>query len=165
MKPVLELIIDLGFRKVEDLASNITKDIQQSLNESFRMLTALNFLALVMAISFVALVASLYHWVLSANAIVVGPIQWLLLSVFIIVISAITFLAIDRKLGNFKREQMKQNEQWVEIGSLALSFVKDFYDKQKLEEEIYLLRQELEKTKQHDFQTRYKETTPTNLHL
>ena len=118
-----------------------------------------------MAISFVALVASLYHWVLSANAIVVGPIQWLLLSVFIILISAITFLAIDRKLGNFKREQMKQNEQWVEIGSLALSFVKDFYDKQKLEEEIYLLRQELEKTKQHDFQTRYKETTPTNLHL
>ena len=162
MKPVLELILDLGFRKIEDVASNITNDIQQSLNESFRKLSALSFLALVMAISFVALVASSYHWTLTANGIAVGPLQWILLSATLLVIAGLSFVIIDRKITNIKKEQSKQNEQWIEIGNLVLSFAKDLYNHQKLEQEISQLKEELRETRQHDFKIRYAETTTSN---
>ncbi|MEC9284048.1 MAG: hypothetical protein VX642_15140 [Bdellovibrionota bacterium] len=165
MKPVLELILDLGFRKIEDVAGNITNDIQQSLNESFRKLSALSFLALVMAISFVALVASTYQWALTVNGIAVGPLQWILLSAVLLVIAGLSFVIIDRKITNIKKEQSKQNEQWIEIGNLVLSFAKDLYNNQKLEQEISQLKQELRETRPHDFKIRYEETTTSNQQL
>lgn len=159
---MLELVVDLGFRKIEDLAGNITQDIQKNLNESFRRLTALNFLCLIMAFAFIGFLASGFQWILDFNGISVSPIHWMFLSLGLLFTAGLTFYFIDRRVGSFKEEQKKQNEQWVEIGSIALQLAKDYYQNQKLESEVIRLKQELQHHQQNDYRKKYEEKTQSN---
>ena len=126
MLSIIEFALDAGIGKLEKFSDDLRQDIKASISQSIRGLSALSFLALVGAVAFVGIVASLYTMTMASLGLVIGVADYLVLSIVLLSLSAYGFYFIDKKQKQVIMETKKQGDQWVSISRNALLIFKEY---------------------------------------
>lgn len=145
MRSIIEFALDAGIGRLEKFSNELRQDIKASISQSIRGLSALSFLALVGAIAFVGIVASLYTMSMTNFGLVVGPADYLVLSSVLLSLSASGFYVIDKKQKQVILETKQQGDQWIAISKNVLLMFQEYNNQRKLEEEIKGLRAQIRK--------------------
>jgi sensor histidine kinase YesM len=151
MLSIIEFALDAGIGRLEKFSKDLRQDIKASISQSIRGLSALSFLALLGAIAFVGVIASLYTMTMINLGFVVGVADYFVLSLLVLMASGFGFYIIDKKQKKVIMETKEKGEQWLAISKNVLLMFQEYNNQKKLEEEIQELRAQIRKEQEEEY--------------
>jgi sensor histidine kinase YesM len=156
MLSIIEFALDAGIGRLEKFSKDLRQDIKASISQSIRGLSALSFLALLGAIAFVGVIASLYTMTMINLGFVVGVADYFVLSLLVLMASGFGFYIIDKKQKKVIMETKEKGEQWLAISKNVLLMFQEYNNQKKLEEEIQELRAQIRKEQEEEYSYKAK---------